>query len=375
MTAAEKILQKALVESNIDSSEWNSIQAGLRDRAFFSSQVAKANILSAMRQMAAERANGKSASDVRVSMRQFLESIGHETPEHLRGTIKDLYSKSRLDVIINTNVAQARGFLDWKEANSPGAYMAFPAQEFLRVEERRQKRQDWPARWHKAGGKLYSGRMIALKDDPVWENLSVFGTPFPPFDWGSGMGVQDVSRREAIELGIISESALAKKVEQKQTETPPGFNDQLQATIPMRHDSPEAKRLQKIFGDQVKFDGDTAHWQGELIKDVVNGKLRSAKLGRGFDGNNLSISHNIIKDHISKHVGSKDNDSRNIPLSISDFELIPAIWRDPESKNIERGAYHLTLRTFDGGNLHLIVNRASGSISTFYKEKLEVGAW
>ena len=40
MTAAEKIPQKALVASNLDSSQWNSIQAGLRDRAFFSSDAA-----------------------------------------------------------------------------------------------------------------------------------------------------------------------------------------------------------------------------------------------------------------------------------------------------------------------------------------------
>ena len=62
MTAAEKILQKSLVGSDIDSREWNSVQAGLRDRAFFSSQVAELQILDAFRTASAEHASG--ASDI-----------------------------------------------------------------------------------------------------------------------------------------------------------------------------------------------------------------------------------------------------------------------------------------------------------------------
>lgn len=49
MTEAELILQKALVGSKLDSSQWNQIQAGFRNRAFFSSRVAQVNILAAMR--------------------------------------------------------------------------------------------------------------------------------------------------------------------------------------------------------------------------------------------------------------------------------------------------------------------------------------
>jgi hypothetical protein len=31
-------------------------------------------------------------------------------------------------------------------------------------------------------------RMIARKDSPIWEALSRFGTPYPPFDFNSGCG-------------------------------------------------------------------------------------------------------------------------------------------------------------------------------------------
>lgn len=374
MTAAEKILQKALVASNLDSSQWNSIQAGLRDRAFFSSEVAKANILDAMRRMAADKASGVSASDARVAMRDFLRSIGHETPDDLKGTIKDLYAKSRLDVIIKTNVAQARGFIQHAEGMTPGALWAFPAQEFLRVEERREPRKDWAQRWQKAGGKIYGGRMIALKTDPVWTRLGPFGNPYPPFDWGSGMGVQDVSRKEAQELGLDVPDAPGAAHSGDGRSASGQFNSGMQAEIPMRHDSPEAQKLSDTFGDQVRFDGNTAHWQGELMRDVISGKLASAKLGTGFDGRKMSISHDIVKDHIIEHVGENEKDERNIPLEIGDFELIPAMWRKPDSHTVERGCDHLTLATFDGGILHLIVQRNGRGIKTFYKEKAPKGA-
>lgn len=207
MTAAEKILQKVLVGSNIDSSQWNSIQAGLRDRAFFSSKVAEMSILEAAQKISSEYAKGeRDLSSLRMELKDFLENkAGYVPSEDIRGTIKDLTSKARLDVIIKTNVAQARGFVQYAEGMTPGAFAAFPAQEFTRIEHRNKPRTTWPQRWKDAGGRLYGGRMIALKTDPVWTRLSIFGTPYPPFDWGSGMGVMDVSKREAIELGLIKQ--------------------------------------------------------------------------------------------------------------------------------------------------------------------------
>lgn len=52
------------------------------------------------------------------------------------------------------------------------------------------------------GGKIRGGRMVALKSAPVWTNLSRFGRPYPPFDYGSGMGMEDIGREEAVELGL-----------------------------------------------------------------------------------------------------------------------------------------------------------------------------
>lgn len=377
MTEAELILKKALAGSDLDSSQWNQIQAAFRNRAFFSSRIAEVKILEAIRYRVSEYSKGETdISKIRMLIRQDLEELKYSPEPGKEGTIHDLFSQARLDTIIKTNVAQARGYIQYLEGSTPGAFNAFPAQEFTRVAHRQRPRADWPQRWAKAGGKLYKGRMVALKDDPVWANLSVFGNPFPPFDWGSGMGVLDVDRKTAIELGLITDSDLRQKVNDlRQKGSAPGasapdFNSNLQAEVHIRNDSPEADRLRAAFGDQVDFRGNIARWRGELIRDVLNGKIKKASLGEGHDGRRLSISHTLFKDHIHKHFGEEERDRRNIPLTIGDFELLPTIWRHPNHIAKRKGNDWLKLETFDGGLLNLIVHPSKGIVS-FYKTKSE----
>lgn len=368
MTAYGKILQKALAASDLDSSQWNRVQAGLRDRAFFSSQVASARLLHAMRsEVAKVTEGGKSESEVRRDLRKYI-THADRGPEENRGTIKDIFTKARLDVIIDTNRRQARGFAQHMEATTNGALRAFPAYEFVRVYERKQKR-NWIARWTAAGGKRYAGnRMIALKTDPIWSRISAFGTPYPPFDWGSGMGVEDVTRSECLALGVIDEDT--------PDQTPPtaDFNSGMQAEVPMHDDEPEARRLKDIFGDQIRFDGNTVHWQGELIQNVLDGKIKKTTLGTGYNGKKLSISHNFFKEHLEKHVGENEERKDNIPVSREDYDLIPTIWRTPERiSNGHDGRDILELDTMDGGTLRLTVDPDKG-IRSFYKTKNPSGA-
>ena len=59
-------------------------------------------------------------------------------------------------------------------------------------------------RWEAAGGQFTNGRMAALKTDPIRAAISRFGDPFPPFDYGSDMGLRDIDREEAEALGLQS---------------------------------------------------------------------------------------------------------------------------------------------------------------------------
>ena len=371
MTEAELILKKALVgSSRLDSSQWNQIQAGFRNRAFFSSRVANVNILAAMRDKVREYSEGgKDLSKIRMEFREELETLKYD-PKGATG-IHNLFSQARIDVIIKTNVAQARGYMQYAEGMSPGAFAAFPAQEFTRIAHRRNQRQDWPQRWAKAGGKTYGGRMIALKDDPVWERLSVFGNPFPPFDWGSGMGVLDVDRKTAIRLGLISDEELRGKVQQLRQKPVPDFNANLQATVPvpnLRRDSLCGQILIKNFGDQVAIENSVVSWQGNLIQDVIAGRRKKAQLGVGYNGRPLPLSHNFFREHLSKHFGDNETNPQSIPLTTGDYELLPAVWRKPDRVTKSRDRDHLEFETFDGGILHLFVSEQKG-IRSFYKTK------
>ena len=264
MTAAEKILKKALIGSSLNSREWNLVQAGLRDRAFISSQVESMRILHAARRMVADRAGGQlSASEIRRDLRKVISSTGYRPPEGKEGTLQDLYSKRRLDTIIRTNVEQARGYVRHLDGMKPGAFAAFPGQELIRVRERKEKR-DWATRWKNAGGRFYNGRMIALRDDPIWERISVFGNPFPPFDWGSGMGVRAVSRRDSIALGVVTDNEVRDKVQELKAEKPVSMNENLAVSVTPEEES----ELRQAFGDQIAIENGEARWRDGLVSGL-----------------------------------------------------------------------------------------------------------
>ena len=133
----------------------------------------------------------KSASESRRDIRAALAAADYEPTG---SGIKDHTTQKRLDLILQQNVRAARGYARRREGMDPDTLDLWPAQELVRVYGRKVPR-DWKARFVESGGNLVSGRMIALKTSPVWMSLSRFGVPWPPFDFGSGMGVRDISRK------------------------------------------------------------------------------------------------------------------------------------------------------------------------------------
>lgn len=104
--------------------------------------------------------------------------------------------------MLQTAVRLAYGERQHLDGMTDGGIMAFPARELVQWLSGKDN-CDWQERWRKSGGRIVKGRMVALKNDPVWVKLSRFGRPFPPFDWNSVMGVMDVDRSEAIRLGLV----------------------------------------------------------------------------------------------------------------------------------------------------------------------------
>lgn len=360
MTAADLILKKALAASDIGSREWSYIHAGLRDRAFFVSRVEDVRILSeTQRLVSAVTRQNLDPSVFRREMRKALEAAGWTPKPGEEGTIKDLFTKRRLDLIYRTNRDQARGFVQYKMFTTKAALEEFPAQRLVRVQHRNQPR-DWDAKWMSAAqsvgweGVFRGSDKVALKTSPIWTEISRFGHPYPPFDFGSGMGVENVSMDECVKMGFIKPDDPPQKVPEVH------FNDGLAESIPdLRNDSLCGRILHRDFGDQIVIENSKVKWQGNLIKDVLSGKVKKAKLGRGYNGENLSLSHQFFVEHGSKHLDPNEPYEHLVP---GEFELLPTLWRSPSRVLPTRdpNRTQLELDTLDGGSIVAIVDKRNG---------------
>ncbi len=231
---------KGLLPTSLTAEQLNQLAADIRERAFFSARVTDAEFLSQAHSLV-ERVvspEGLAAGQYmdkarfREIMKDYLAEIGYAPAEGTAGGLQDLSSNARLNLIADMNVQSAQGFGQFIQANDPAVLDAFPAQELFRLEGRKEPR-NWPAIWRgretTASGKLvngtiWRGRMIALKDDPIWTDISRFGQPYPPFDYNSGMWIRPVSRQDAVAAGLIDWKAQVKR----QTRA---LNDDVQSSV------------------------------------------------------------------------------------------------------------------------------------------------
>lgn len=264
--AVRRLLSRVPVASRLASAEWEAVRLGLRERALWSAKVESLRVVGEIQAklqsrigMAREQvAHGEAwvgRDDFIADVRRMAIAEGVQTSgEGAAGTVRDIRSNPRLRLIYDFQTRQAAEYARWKVGADQDVLDAFPAQELIR-EEARQVPRDWRARWAAAGGRFYGSgaRMIALKTDPVWTGISRFGTPFPPYDFGSGMGVEDVSREEAEALGLAVPMAIVSPALR--------FNADLQASVGAL--TPELQgELLEAFGDQVEIVGGVARWRG-----------------------------------------------------------------------------------------------------------------
>ena len=202
----------------------DEIAPELRERAMFSAGVTSAEKLQDMDDLIGQLLEGKiDRATARTELKRRFGTLGAEVDET---DLTDLRSDARLNLILDTNVDQAFGYGSWAQGQDEAILDQWPAQELFRAIQSRVPR-DWSQRWADAGGRFYGGRMIALKNDPIWAELSRFGTPYPPFDFNSGMDVRDIDRDEAIALGLIDRDTRIQPQSR-------GFAEDLQATPAVR---------------------------------------------------------------------------------------------------------------------------------------------
>lgn len=210
--AIESRRAKALLPTSLSSRELDALAPELREQSLYSARTNSLqhlsridSIIGKMVDPTGERGDSWDPSRARIAIRESLEQIGYDPADinAIPGSLKDLGSERRINLILDTNVKMARGYGNWTQGQDPAVLDQWPGSELVRHEGRTQERTDWPARFIAAGATLHGGRMIALKDDPVWKRLSRFGLPYPPFDYNSGMGLDDVDRDECMRLRLI----------------------------------------------------------------------------------------------------------------------------------------------------------------------------
>jgi len=174
-------------------------------------------------------------------------------------------------------------------------------------------------------------------------------TQWPPFDFNSGMGVRDVDREEAEAAGVLPKGAKVAPIEKD-------FNDELQAGV---KSLPEDRIhwLKEAFGDQVQQLGWELPWQGSIVgdfyRDGIAGRRKKGhvKLGiatakaiaeaarHGIDlrGRDLRLDASHARHIFAAHGPGNEKDPSQRPVTPLDIELLPHVWRDPDTVEKGRG--------------------------------------
>lgn len=225
--------ERAPMPTGLGTAELRELGAGVLARSVFSARATNAIFASKLKEVVDQLAAGDiGEGQARTAMYEVLDILnydvekggfpGEELEPGLRGTLQDLRSFRRMDLIIRTQLALMEGAGVQYRAMLPENLLEFPAQELVRglpVEVAR----DWPSRWAIAGGKpIREGHpvesykevgaksgMIALVGDPVWGELGSFenfkdalGVDHAPFYFNSEMTLEPVSRARCMELKI-----------------------------------------------------------------------------------------------------------------------------------------------------------------------------
>lgn len=371
--AVEFLRRKTPVTSPLRTDGWERVALGLRERAQFSAGVENVRIMAFVQSkleavISQSRTEAGTLDDrgkfVRDLMR-LADDEGARGPGP-KGSIADIGSESRANLIYQTQISQAYGYAQWQGGQDASALEAAPAQELIRLEERNQKR-NWHERWRAAGGTVFpgvgidgkEGRLVALKTDAVWSRLSRFGAPWPPFEFNSGTWVQDVFWDEAVQLGLLTD------------ESPPpepvieDFNADLVASG-QGIDASGRAWLQEAFGDQVQFVGHDIRWQGSMVQDYISRVLDqqdaaapalnlggpSVRLSQLASDSGIQIGDRklLIEASHVRHAWDEhalnERRSRQQPIRRIDFELLPHVWREPDSvrKGEKPGSFVLSKR-------------------------------
>lgn len=281
--AVERLKGKIPVGSPLATAGWVEVPLDMRERALFTARLENVTTLQTIQEKLVNAASlGESApGKIPMDRARFVSDMRAilGKPENNK-SLTDLASSRRLKLIYDFQMKEAHAYGRWKQGQDADMLDLFPALELVRIGARKDQRP-WGQIWGDKGGQLYGGRMIAPVNDPIWTAISKFGKPWPPFDFGSGMGLRKVGRAEAERLGVIQPG-------EKPAPEDKAFNDELSAST-KGLDAEKVESLKEAFGDQIIAEPKTGRvaWVGagkvleKAFQEVTAGTVpNDVNLGR-----------------------------------------------------------------------------------------------
>lgn len=238
--ALDELAARGLLPTGLSSAEIANLDVQIRLSSVLSARTTSAAYCQAIKDALGDYLSGtENEATLRAGLQDRLEELGYDAeaggfpgeqivPPAEKGSLRDLGSDQRVDLVLNTNLRQLSARAFQRSGQTDAALYSFPAWELLRIWPREVPRgkkrvqgqivddpgHDWPSRWEQLGGRFTAdGRMIATKDDDIWNQIGsrvhfddAMDSDVEPFAWGSGYGRREVSREECIDQGVITES-------------------------------------------------------------------------------------------------------------------------------------------------------------------------
>lgn len=203
---------RGILPTWMGTAELRDLEAGIKERAVFSARTTNAVYLEELRKRImrmVEQGYNSDVAQLRLELKDILAELLYdpetgfpgdeelEIPPAAPGSLQDLSSDRRINLILDTQLAMLAGKGQQQRGLEPEALDLFPAYELVRIKQARVPR-DWQERWEQAGGTLIRDtdgrvRLVALKTSEIWSLLGdpaifrdALGVSYPPFAFGSG---------------------------------------------------------------------------------------------------------------------------------------------------------------------------------------------
>lgn len=227
LTALRLAQGRRLLPNRLSTAELRRLDAGIRRGSVFSARTTSGIYTSKIKEVVDGIAGGTlDLPSARLALKQLLDTMGYSpeggfpddgvgtVPPAIAGSLQDLRSDRRLNLMLRTQEALMAGASQKLRGMEEQAVRMFPAWELVRLEERNVPR-DWRARINLALANLDrealapDAPLMFTKGDPLWPALGsselfddALDVDHPPFAFESGKGWRAVPKAEADARGI-----------------------------------------------------------------------------------------------------------------------------------------------------------------------------